>query len=184
MQRSATAFLLAALASGASQACYSPPAHQFMGVDEQIAQAVDVSLVLVQEASAIEPGHVRYDFVVEKRLRGPSRDRFSLVVRADSAEESRSYSEDHTDAAFWQPGGGRLSNYSDCEIHPRFTVGERYLVFYGDPVTKRSFERIRTIKGQASGEDRWLAYVEQRLSGPWSTNGRPRPPWRKQTDLP
>lgn len=109
---------------------------------------------------------VQYDFVVIKRLRGPARDRFSIVSPAATADENPRHSDDHSDGAFWSRGGGRLANYMDCRIHPRFTVGESYLAFYGQPITRRSFERIAVVGGRPA-EDKWLSHVEQRLGGPW-----------------
>lgn len=178
--KTGAAFVVAALWSGGVQGCFIPPSHQLMGVNEQIMGASDISVARVAGATLLENGGVRYDFVVHKRLRGPYRARFSMAVRANPPAGIRQLSEDHSDQEFWQPYGGRMSNGSDCELHPVFTVGETYLVFYGPPVTRRSFERIRTVGGQPSKDDRWLSYVEQRLSGaPWTAGAIPVPPWNR-----
>lgn len=171
-------FVAAALWSGSGHACYTPPSHQLMGVNEQIAQATDVSLATVAGAALLENGKVRYDFVVRKRLIGPYRAHFSMAVRANPPPESRGLSEDHSDQAFWERGGGRLTNDSDCQIHPVFTVGDTYLVFYGPPLTRRSFEHIHMVGNQPFKDDKWMNYVERRLSGPW-TGAVPAPPWER-----
>jgi hypothetical protein len=51
-----------------------------------------------------------------------------------------------------------------CSIEPWFIVGERYLVFVGEPVIARSYEHVATVEGRANPGDKWLAYIEERLS--------------------
>lgn len=107
---------------------------------------------------------VEYEFVVEKRWRGADRKVFTLMgvspptTFADPGPEANQARE-----AFWEPGGGRFGRAHFCTIKPWFVVGERYLVFVGDPVIARSYEHVATIEGQANPDDKWLRYVDAAL---------------------
>lgn len=146
------------------QACYSPPAAQLVGVDEQIDGAADVSVATVFSATPAADGQVEYHFLVLERLAGPGRASFMLLGSDRPSRHDRTSLGGHADPAFWQRGGGRVMNGGDCVIHPDFTVGETYLVFYGAPVTWRSYERIATPGGAIDREDAWLQYVQRRLA--------------------
>ncbi len=80
-----------------------------------------------------------------------------------SARDSPGSADGHADPVFWQRGGGRVMNDADCLIHPSFEVGATYLAFSGQPMTRRSFERI-DMRDDGAG-DRWLAFVVGRLGG-------------------
>ncbi|MGH8854235.1 MAG: hypothetical protein ACREWI_08150 [Telluria sp.] len=174
---------LAVLALGpqSGHACSRPPSEQLIGVDEQIAQATDVSVATVVRASLLDGGRVQYDFVVLKRLHGPDQPEFSLVGMTRSSGEMPVGSNDHGDSTFWKYGGGRLMNSPDCRIHPRFMVGESYLIFNQQP-TWRSYERIAIVNGKPLANDQWLQYVEAKLNGKdvppeWQERARQRYPW-------
>ena len=161
--------LLTALASPATQACRAPPRQQMVTPDEQIAMATDVSLARVVSVipSATLGGWrppVDYTFQVQERLLGPNEQRFVLVGAQDETRPPPS-SNDHSDEAFWQRGGGRLHNGPDCMLWPDFILGEYYLVFRGKNATWRSFEHIRTVDGQPDPNDKWLSYVKAKLEG-------------------
>lgn len=108
---------------------------------------------------------VEYEFVVEKRWRGADRKVFTLMGVSppttfhDPGPEANQGREE-----FWDAGGGRYARTHFCSIDPWFVVGERYLVFVGEPVVARSYEHVATIEGRANPDDKWLAYVEARLS--------------------
>lgn len=148
----------------ASHACYSPPPEQVIGVDEQIAQAKDVSVATVVKASALGNGIVQYDFIVRKRLLGPEEQAFTLLGMPARASERPSLSPDHSDDGFWKNGGGRLMNIGDCRIYPRFELGESYLVFHKQTTTRRTLEHIATVGGELLASDQWLMYVEAKLN--------------------
>lgn len=107
---------------------------------------------------------VEYEFVVEKRWRGTDRETFTLMgvspptTYVDPGPQANQGREE-----FWEPGGGRFSRLHFCTIDPWFVVGERYLVFVGDPVIARSYEHVATIEGRANPDDKWLRYVDAAL---------------------
>jgi len=160
--------LLGILASPSSLACYAPPREQMVTPEAQIAMATDVSVAKVVRAtptSILGGGGrptVEYEFEVQERIQGFPAQRFTVV---GAAGETRSppLSLDHSDGKFWERGGGRLYNDSDCVLRPNFELGEMYLVFRGKPATWRSFEHIETVRGRPNPDDRWLAYVREQL---------------------
>jgi hypothetical protein len=159
--------LLGMLVSPASHACYAPPREQLVSPDAQIALATDVSLAKVVRAtplraSAFGRPPVEYEFEVHERILGPDEQRFILIGAKGPTRISPS-SGDHGGKAFWESGGGRLHNDSDCILKPDFTVGEYYLVFRGKPATWRSFEHIATVRGRPDPDDPWLSYVKEKL---------------------
>jgi hypothetical protein len=87
-----------------------------------------------------------------------------ILVGARGQTRSTPSSDDHSDAAFWQRGGGRLYNDGDCLLRPDFTVGETYLVFRNAPATWRSFEHIATVQDHPDPNDKWLVYVKENLA--------------------
>lgn len=108
---------------------------------------------------------VEYQFEVEKRWRGPDRRVFTLMgISPPTTYQDPGPQADQGRAEFWEHGGGRYARAHFCSIDPWFIVGERYLVFVGEPVIARSFEHVATIGGRANPDDKWLAYVEARLS--------------------
>ena len=139
-------------------ACYSAPASQRVGVDEQIALASDVSVARVISAAPLENRRVEYRFMVQQRLAGQGGDTFTVTGRAPVIAGDTSFN-NHTDPEFWQRGGGRVMNEPDCLIHPDFAVGGTYLIFLNSPWTWRSFEKIERVDG-----DKWLAYVKAGLT--------------------
>jgi hypothetical protein len=170
VKRSCVVLLLNTLVVPFSHACRTPPMEQVVTPEQQIAIATDVSVARVIRAtpsplpaSGGRPS-VEYEFEVEERILGPDEPRF-VIIGARGETRPRPGSTDHSDKEFWERGGGRLCNDSDCVLRPNFTVGERYLVFRGNPATWRSFERIEFVRGRPNAEDKWLAYVKARLGG-------------------
>jgi hypothetical protein len=165
-----TILLLGTLVSSASHACRIPPREQVVTADEQIALATDVFVAKVVRATPLPPPDfdrrpsVEYEFEVQERLLGQDEQRF-VLIGAKGETRPRSTSNDHSDEAFWQRGGGRLYNDSDCVLRPNFVVGENYLVFRGKSPTWRSFEHLETVGGQPNPDDRWLSYVKEKLEG-------------------
>lgn len=149
--------------SGAALACRVTPRQQLMGVDEQIALATDVVVAKVVSAVPAGPLDTDYTFVVQERLAGPARPLFTMTGSPHRAGDNESDAGRHTDPGFWLRGGGRTMNGSDCAIHPSFEVGATYLVFAAPPYTWRSFERIDAPGGRPGPEDKWLAYVRNKL---------------------
>lgn len=163
---STRSFLLSmclALPATSSWACRAPPVDLLIGVDAQIATAVDVSVAQVVDAVPQAFGGVEYRFVVRERLAGQDRAEFTLLGGRATTDGKDTAASRHADPAFWAHGGGRVWNGPDCKMHPHFNVGDLYLVFQGAPATWRSFERIQTVNGGIDRGDQWLAYVEARL---------------------
>lgn len=170
VKRTCTTLLLGSLVSPLGLACYAPPSEQVVTPDEQIALATDVSVAKVIRAIpslAIALGarpSVEYEFEVQQRILGSNEQRF-VLIGAKGETRARSPTSDHSDEGFWQRGGGRLYNDSDCVLRPDFVVGESYLVFRGKPATWRSFEHIETVRGRTDPRDKWLSYVVANLKG-------------------
>ena len=162
--------LLGALLSPPSHACFAPPREQLASPDELIALATDVSVAKVVRATpAPVPAFggrrsVDYEFEVQQRILGPDETRF-ILAGAKGPTRSNPAASDHSGKAFWEPGGGRLHNDSDCSLRPDFIVGELYLVFRDKPATWRSFEHIETVRGRPDPDDKWLSYVKDKLEG-------------------
>lgn len=146
--------------SGASQACRIPPPEELINPDVQIAMANDIVLAKVISATPQyeNDGKVDYQFLVVQRLTGPDQQFFSMSGHAPGQRRDTTFA-NHQDKAFWQRGGGRVMNDSDCVVRPDFVVGKTYLVFRDGPVTWRSFEEIDTVDGRSADDDRWFAYV-------------------------
>jgi hypothetical protein len=145
---------------GACRACRAPPPEQLVNPDVQIALVNDIVLAKVISATPQygNGGMVDYQFLVLKRLIGPDEQFFSMSGHAPGSSRDTTFA-NHQDEAFWQRGGGRVMNDSDCVIRPGFVAGKTYLIFRNGPVTWRSFEEIETADGRAADEDRWFAYV-------------------------
>jgi hypothetical protein len=139
-------------------ACYTTPRYHLIDVDQQIASAQNVYLAKAVSVKTVHGKDATFGFVVLQRLAGPERDSFTLPGRTAEADHAAPASLDHSDAAFWKAGGGRLFLDDDCEIHPRFVVGKNYLVFIDQPVSRRSFEEVTV-----AATDKWLAYVTKKL---------------------
>lgn len=171
------ALLLALFVVQDSRACYSAPAHQLIGVDEQIRLAKDVALAQAVSATPLGGRDVEYRFRVLERLAGQERSVFTVVGQAPESGElpywmmgrsvapsTQDSSFDHHAApAFWARGGGRTMNGGDCSIRPSFVIGGFYLVFLGSAPTWRSFEKIDFAYGKPNENDKWLAYVKNGL---------------------
>lgn len=102
-------------------ACYAPPREQVATPQEQIALAIDVSVAKVVRASP-SPGlafggrpSIEYEFEVQQRMLGSNEPRF-VLLGAKGETRTRPSTSDHSDSAFWQRGGGRLYNDSDCVL--------------------------------------------------------------------
>lgn len=162
-RRACAALVALAFGAGTCWGCRVAPASQLIGVDQQIALASDVSVAKVVRATALEDGRTEYEFEVQKRLAGPDRQGFTIVGAASKVEDPRKDFDEHKDELFWRDGGGRLFAGTDGVIHPTFVVGASYLAFVGQPITKRSFERIGTSGDYASSRDKWLSYVDAAL---------------------
>jgi hypothetical protein len=165
------AFALACnlMVSVPGQACRVPPVAQVVSPEQQIAMATDVAVARVVEAipSPLRSGggrqSVDYTFEVQQRIMGWPEQRFT-ISGAQGLTRPPPSSSDHSDAAFWERGGGRLYNDADCVLRPDFIVGENYLIFRGKPATWRSFEHIATVRGRPDQDDKWLSYVKEKLS--------------------
>lgn len=159
--------LLCALSiiTGACWACRVPPPEQLISPDVQISLASDVALAKVVSATPRDDNgrDVDYEFLVLKRLAGPDQQLFSISGHAHGISPNTTFS-NHRDEAFWQRGGGRVMNDTDCVIHPDFIVGKTYLVFRSLPMTRRSFEEIETLDGRSSDDDKWFVYAQSAFS--------------------
>lgn len=149
--------------------------------DVSLAKVVNVTIVPTpydgRDVSAV------YEFEVQEHLFGADEKRFviygiRLASKSHELEEQGSLwpsyrksfiarstdrfrvaggvaqSPDHSDAAFWEWGGGRLYNDTACLILPHFTLGETYLVFRGAPLNRRSYEHISTVDGRLNRNDK------------------------------
>jgi len=161
--RTACVALLALCGAATVGACPYPDPGKLVTPEQLVDGARDVTVARVEQATATNVSEVRYDFVVLERLAGPVRERFSITAQSHPADEVlRSY--DHSDEAFWQPGGGRLNGEgSRCWVTPRFDVGQTYLVFQDQRPTFRSFERILVQPRGPISIDKWYTWVVERL---------------------
>lgn len=153
--------LLSALAAGPAMACRAPPEEQMISPEALVARGGDVTLATVVGATGAPFGEPAFDFLVVRRLSGVGLNWFTLPGISGRRDSGNTF-DGHADPVFWQRGGGRLANDTDCLIHPTFVVGATYLVFAGQPLTRRSDERIDMADGGAG--DRWLAFVAARLA--------------------
>lgn len=168
MKRACVALAVGAFAVLEAHACHAPPRAQNVTPEELVAMATDVSVAKVVRAtpSAAWSGRgrqpVEYEFEVVQRILGPDEARF-VIAGAQGETRMTQAAGDHGDEGFWNRGGGRLYNDSDCVLRPNFTVGESYLIFRDKPATWRSFERIETVGGRPNPDDKWLSYVVEKL---------------------
>jgi hypothetical protein len=145
-----------------------------------VAKLIEATLTPVweKEPSGFKSGHwaqgaprprgahpVQYEFVVEKRWLGPDTPGFTIMgVSVQEDRDAYLPEADFRKAAFWAAGGGRLSRgAASCYLSPSFVIGERYVIFQGQPIIARSFEHVATVNGQPDPDDRWLRYVEEGL---------------------
>lgn len=125
---------------------------------------------------------VEYTFEVEQRWRGPARQTFTLTgTSAPTTLLDPGPAANQGRAEFWEHGGGRFARQFSCKIDPWFIVGERYLVFVGEPVIARSYEHVATIEGRANPDDKWLRYIDAALGTP--AQAAPKPTGQR-TDTP
>ncbi|WP_306393848.1 hypothetical protein [Telluria beijingensis] len=133
----------------------------------------DSALANVGDAHYLASYPVEYTFEVEKRWRGAERNTFTLTGTSppatyfDPGPEANQGREE-----FWEPGGGRFGRQFTCRVDPWFIVGERYVVFVGEPVIARSYEHVATIEGRANPGDKWLRYIEAALGAPTQAGKR------------
>jgi hypothetical protein len=64
---------------------------------------------------------------VLERLAAPERAGFTVIGRGGERYGKDTTFDSHADPAFWNHGGGRVMNDSDCVIRPGFVVGNSYL---------------------------------------------------------
>lgn len=160
------ALLSMALGASAAEACRRAPEVQLMAPEKQIAFARNVAVAMVVSAHPIGDDAYEYRFVVLKRLAGPDTQSFTLQGLAPESRfaPQRGEGADHEGPQFWSRGGGRVMNDPSCTLRPWFTLGESYLVILDQPYTRRSFEHIATVDGRHDADDKWLAYVENKLA--------------------
>lgn len=160
------AFALLALYAAASEACRVPPARQVVTPDEQVLMAGDVAVAQAIGATPLGDYLVEYRFQTLEQLRGTGQKIFIVIGGPEGFNNKDTSFNNHWDPAFWERGGGRTINGSDCVLRPGFVVGNTYLVFLGVQPTWRSFEKIEMVGGRPNSDDRWLAFVTQKLI-PW-----------------
>ncbi|WP_306393850.1 hypothetical protein [Telluria beijingensis] len=160
------ALLMIALGTGGAEACRRAPEVQLMSPEKQLAFARSVAVARVISAHPIGDDIFEYRFIVLKRLAGPDTQSFTVQGLAPDSRFASDQGEhaDHDGPRFWARGGGRVMNDPSCTLRPWFTLGESYLVILDQPYTRRSFEHIATVDGQFDAKDKWLNYVEARLS--------------------
>lgn len=146
------------------QACRVAPASQLIRVDQQIGSATNVAVGQIISATPMDGHNVEYLFLSLEQLAGQPGKVFSIIGRPGTVIDEDTTFNDHADFTFWAGGGGRVMNGSDCIIHPDFVIGSTYLVFLGNPITRRSFEKINMVNGIVNWKDRWLMYVKQQLA--------------------
>lgn len=160
------ALLMIALGAGSAEACRRAPDIQLISPEKQLAFARNVAVARVISAHPIGDDTFEYRFAVLKRLAGPDTQSFTVHGTVPDSHFASDQGEraDHDGPTFWARGGGRVMNDPSCTLRPWFTLGESYLVILDQPYTRRSFEHIATVDGQFDASDKWLAYVEARLS--------------------
>jgi hypothetical protein len=154
-------FALLALHAAASQACYSAPANQLIGTDEQLGQATNVAVAQVIGATPLDGQHRRIPVPGAGAADRPAAEGvYGNWPRPIGPYDKDTSFHDHADFAFWARGGGRTMNDSDCHIHPSFIPGNTYLVFLDMPPTRRSFEKLDMFGSIVNHDDKWLAHVK------------------------
>jgi hypothetical protein len=151
------------LVSNACLACYATPPAQLVGPQELVYFSSNIALATVTRVVPRDDGSADFVFMVEKRLLGAGDSTFILNGHALPGDTADGSFGDHVDDKFWQRGGGRLHNDTDCKIHPSFVAGRSYLVFLDQPVSRRSFEQIDSTGRAGPAADKWLGFVEQKL---------------------
>lgn len=147
----------------ASFSCDSPPDSQATPPDELISRTSQIALAKVVSASASKNSYeVSYRFKTIKMLKGKAVKHFEILGHPLYEGGLRNF-DHHMSEEFWKNYGGRLSSYTDCEIHPGFFVGGIYLVFLNEPYHNKSFESVFRINGDSETKDKWLFYVEEKL---------------------
>ena len=146
-------------------ACEVPPSEQRTPPDELIARTKNIALAKVVKAEISGGNEVLYTFETIKQLAGKTKEHFQILGYPAIWEGDNRGFNNHFDKDFWSEPGGRVSNDTDCQIHPTFSVGGTYLLFLDQPYHAKSFEIIIRTHGDATIRDKWLQYVERR-TGP------------------
>ena len=150
-------FLSFVLFSHFSFSCDEQPSVHSGHADDLISRTNQIILAKVVSAEISENGNeVSYKFKTIKLLKGNHLETFEILGYPLFEDEVKSFNH-HNSEDFWTNHGGRVNGWTDCEIHPGFAVGLKYLVFMGKPYHVKSFELIYGTN------DKWLLYVEGKL---------------------
>lgn len=150
-------FLLFALLSHFSFSCDQQSTEHSEHADDLISRTNQIILAKAVSASISENGNeVSYKFKTIRVLKGNILESFEILGYPLFEDEVKSFNH-HNSEDFWTNYGGRVHGWTDCEIHPGFSVGLMYLVFMGKPYHVKSFEVIYGTK------DKWLLYVEEKI---------------------
>jgi hypothetical protein len=137
------------------------PAEQVVPATELIKRTK--TIVLSRVTSAKVDGDcffVIYTFQTVKALKGLPQKTFTITGFPMMGEGSLSNFNDHNDQAFWHDNVGRSHCFTDCKIHPSFSVGSTFLIFLEEPFHRESFEYIIRTHGNKDVRDKWLSWVE------------------------
>jgi len=166
--------ILLVLPIAVEAACTDPPAEAQAPVAELVARTATIVLATAEKAEErfhitnvgqngklVGRTEIRYSFAAAEMLKGKSEPGFTLEISAVDpvAAEQSAADFDHHREPGWQEKGGRVGAVaSDCEVSPRFDVGERYLIFLDKPWHVLGFERV------AVDDDEWLGEVRRRIA--------------------
>ena len=115
------------------------------------------------DTTEVLKGSVGIRFTFDVFYPGPSAEELDLGTLAQMADRDF---QGHLAARFWQPDGGRIPGYLDCNVYPAFRPGATYLLFLDEPYHLKGFEQILSLN------DSWLAAVRFLLVNPDAQSGR------------
>lgn len=139
--------------------CESSLPTQVVSNEELINRTKNIYLAEVDSINKhAAKGLYEYKITVVEVLKGISLEKIT-ILSLNTGAESNSFS-DHTDSIFWKTNVGRLTYWPDCRIHPGFTIGKLYLIFFSTPglYHNKSFEQIDNVK-----IDKWYDYIRKKV---------------------
>lgn len=155
-------------------ACEVAPKEQTVSAIELINRTESIVLAKVVSATSSEDAYVvTYKFKTIEMLKGKKIDTFQINGHPLYQGGMQNFNH-HSDAEFWKDYRGRVSNDTDCKIHPGFSVGAIFLVFSDQPYHNKSFENIIRTHGNKDTKDKWLQYVEEQIGHNKSLNLTPK----------
>ena len=152
--------LLGLLMIDRAEACRSAPPELSVPHQALLDRSKNIVLVRAIKAEYESDFSVWYTFQSIKVIAGSSDKTFRFEGAPLLFSQQIEMFDDHMDPRFWSPGIGRVTQQSDCKIHPAFAVGAMYLLFLDEPRHVKGFEQLFWT-GEHGKKDKWLEYVEE-----------------------